>query len=225
VLLRLMKPSFPLQGPWVHVGYQDLAEALDLIDADSLGRTSGQFIRYRAQIHRLVALAEAVNPAQAPEEQFPAPAAVAHLPGGGLNGAIARMRFSGLAQLLQSQPATAKPFEVGGDRGGLITYWRRLAGNRRICWQFQEDQLRFQITIEDPDLQGEAGRPAREATVEAEHAGVFNFAGIEAILGSDLKTKNYAPASGSGSTPTSSTGTGSSSAASPPPGSPRLSPR
>jgi hypothetical protein len=177
----------------VHVGYQDLAEALDLIDADSLGRTSGQFIRYHTLIHRLVALAEAVDPAQAPEKQFSAADAVAHLPGGGLNGAIARMRFSGLAQLLQSQSATAKPFEVGGDRGGLITYWGHLAGNRRIGWQFQEDQPRFQITIEDPDLQGEAGRPTREAIVEAEHAGFFNFAGIEAILGSDLKTKNYAP--------------------------------
>ena len=161
VLLSLMKPSFPLPRPWVHVGYRDLAEALDLVDADSLGRTSEQFVRYRALIHRLVALAEAVDPAQALDEQFSATDAVARLPGGGLDGAIARMRFSGLAQLLQSRFATAKPFEVGGDRGGLITYWRRLAGNRRIGWQFQEDQLRFQITVEDPDLQGRPTGRAR----------------------------------------------------------------
>jgi hypothetical protein len=100
---------------------------------------------------------------------------------------------AGSPQLLQSRFATAKPFEVGGDRGGLITYWRRLAGNRRIGWQFQEDQLRFQITIEDPDLQGKANRAARGAIVEAEHVGFFDYAGIEAILGSDLKTKNYTP--------------------------------
>ena len=64
VLLSLMKPSFPLPSPWVHVDYRDLAEALDLVDADSLGRTSEQFVRYRALIHRLVALAEAVDPAR-----------------------------------------------------------------------------------------------------------------------------------------------------------------
>jgi hypothetical protein len=193
VLLSLMKPSFPLPHPWAHAGYRDLAEALDLVDAASLGRTNEQFTRYRALVQRLVALAEAVDPAQALDEQFSASDAVARFPGGGLDGAIARMRFSGLAQLLQSRFATAKPFEVGGDRGGLITYWRRLASNRRIGWQFQEEQLRFQITIEDPDLQGKAHRTARGAIVEAEHAGFFDYADIEAILGSDLKTKNYAP--------------------------------
>ena len=193
VLLSLMKPSFPLPSPWVHVDYRDLAEALDLVDADSLGRTSEQFVRYRALIHRLVALAEAVDPAQALDEQFSATDAVAQLPGGGLDGAIARMRFSGLAQVLQSRFATVKSFEVGGDRGGIISYWRRLADNRGIGWQFQEHQLRFQVTVEDPDLQGAAKRSAREAIVEAKHVDFFDYADIEAILGSELKTKNYAP--------------------------------
>jgi hypothetical protein len=193
VLLSLMKPSFPLPSPWVHVDYRHLAEALDLVDADSLSRTSEQFVRYRALIHRLVALAEAVDPAQALDEQFSATGAVAQLPGGGLDGAIARMRFSGLAQVLQSHFGTAKSFEVGGDRGGIITYWRRLADNRGIGWQFQENQLRFQITVEDPDLRGEAKRAAREAIVEANHVDFFGYADIEAILGSDLRAKNYAP--------------------------------
>ena len=124
VLLSLMTPSFPLPSLWVHVGYRDLAGALDQIDADALGRTSGQFIRYRALTHRLVALAEAVDPAQALDEQFSAADAVARLPGGGLDGAIARMRFSGLAQVIQTHFSQAKSFEVGGDRGGIITYWR-----------------------------------------------------------------------------------------------------
>lgn len=192
VLLSLMEPSFPLPHPWAHVGYQDLARALDLVDARSLDRTAEPFVRYRALVHRLVALAEAVDPAQALDEQFSATDAVAHLPGAGLDGAIARMRFSGLAQLLQAHFTTTKTFEVGGDRGGLITYWRRLAGSRRIGWQFQENQLRFQITIEDPDLQGKAGQAARGTIVEAEHLDFFDFADIEAILGADLKTKNYA---------------------------------
>jgi hypothetical protein len=193
VLLSLMAPSFPLPGPWVHVDYRDLAGALDEIDADALGRTSDQFVRYRALIHRLVALAEAVDPAQALDEPFSAADAVRQLPGGGLEGAIARMRFSGLAQVVQAHFHEAKSFEVGGDRGGIITYWRRLACERSIGWQFQENQLRFCITVEDPNLQGEAHRGEREKIVEADHADFFDHTVVEAILGSALRKKSYAP--------------------------------
>jgi hypothetical protein len=193
VLLSLMKPSFPLPTPWVHVGYSGLAEALDAIEADGLGRTNEQFVRYRALIHRLVALAEAVDPAQALDEQFSANDVLAQLPGGGLDGAIARMRFSCLAQVVQSHFAKRKTFVVGGDRGGIITYWRRLGNNRGIGWQFQENQLRFQITIEDTALQGKAKRAAREAIVEAEHIDFFDHADVEAVLGADLKARTYAP--------------------------------
>jgi hypothetical protein len=193
VLLSLMAPSFPLPDPWVHVGYDDLAGALDQIDAEALGRTSDQLIRYRALIHRLVSLAEAVDPAQALDEPFSATHVVAQLPGGGLDGAIARMRFSGLAQVVQTHFQEAKSFVVGGDRGGLITYWRRLASDRGIGWQFQESQLRFFITVEDPDLQGKAHRREREKIVEAEHGDFFDHASVEAILGSELKAKIYEP--------------------------------
>lgn len=193
VLLSLMKPSFPLPTPWVHVDYRDVAEALDAIGAGALGRTYEQFVRYRALIHRLVALAEAVDPAQALDEQFSANDVVAQFPGGALDGAIARMRFSGLAQVVQSHFTETKSFVVGGDRGGIITYWRRLADNRGIGWQFQENQLRFQITIEDTDLLGKAKRAAREAIVETEHIDFFDHADVEALLGTDLKAKAYAP--------------------------------
>lgn len=193
VLLSLLAPSFPLPAPWAHVDYRDLAGALDQIDADALGRTSGQLIRYRALIHRLVALAEAVDPAQALDEPFSVTDVVAQLPGGGLDGAIARMRFSGLAQVVQTHFHEAKSFEVGGDRGGIITYWRRLANKRGIGWQFQENQLRFCVTVEDPDLQGKAQRAAREKIVQTEHADFFDHTAVEAILGSDLRAKSYAP--------------------------------
>ncbi len=193
VLLSLMSPSFRLPSPWVHVDYRDLAGALDQIDADSLGHTSGQFMRYRALTHRLVALAEAVDPAQALDEQFSAADAVAQLPGGGLDGAIARMRFSGLAQVIQAHFGETKSFVVGGDRGGLVTYWRRLAEDRGIGWQFQENQLRYFITVEDPDHQGDAKRGARETIVEAEHAGFFDHSDVEVILGPDLRAKSYVP--------------------------------
>jgi hypothetical protein len=103
------------------------------------------------------------------------------------------MRFSGLAQVIQTYFDETKSFEVGGDRGGIITYWRRLADKRGIGWQFQGNQLRFCITVEDPDLQGEAKRAAREAIVEGEHAGFFDHFDVEAILGSDLRAKSYAP--------------------------------
>jgi hypothetical protein len=192
VLLSLMTPAFPLPSPWVHVGYADLATALDQIDANSLGRTTDQFIRYRALIHRLVALAEAVDPAQALDEQFSATAVVAQLPGAGLDGAIARMRFSGLAQVIQAHFDEAKSFEVGGDRGGLITYSRRLADKRGIGWQFQENQLRFYLTVEDQRLRGEANRKVRGEIAEAEQAAFFDHGDVEAILGSDLRAKSYA---------------------------------
>jgi hypothetical protein len=201
VLLSLMTPSFPLPSPWAFVSYGELAAALDQIDPQALGRTSGQFTRYRALVHRLVALAEAVDPAQALDEQFSAVKVVAELPGGGLDGAIARMRYSGLAQVIQSHFDEAKSFEVGGDRGGLVTYWRRLADNRGIGWQFQENQLRFYITVEDEHLQGSAQRPARETVVEAEHAEFFDHSDAEAILGSDLRAKDYPPGSWLGFNP------------------------
>ncbi len=193
VLLSLMAPCFSLPDPWVHVGYGDLAGALDKIDAASLERTSDQFTRYRALIHRLVALAEAVDPAQALDEPFSAADVVAQLPGGGLDGAIARMRFSGLAQVVQSQFRESKCFVVGGARGGIITYWRRLADERGIGWQFQESQLRFFVTVEDPDLQGKAHRAEREKIVEAEHAEFFDHAAVAEILGPHLRAKSYAP--------------------------------
>lgn len=107
ILLNLTAPSFPLPDPWVHVGYRELAGALDEIDADALGRTSDQFSRYRALSHRLVALAEAVDPAQALDEAFFAADSVRQLPGGGLDGAIARIRFSGLAQVVR--PISMRP--------------------------------------------------------------------------------------------------------------------
>ena len=78
-------------------------------------------------------------------------------------------------------------------RSGIITYRRRLAHNRGIGWQFQESQLRFCITVEDPDVQGEAGRTAREAIIEAEHADFFDLVDVEDILGSDLRAKSYTP--------------------------------
>ena len=193
VLLSLMAPSFPLPDPWAHVDYRDLAGALDQIDAAALGPTSDQLTHYRALIHRLVALAEAVDPAQALDEPFSATEIVAQLPGGGLDGAIARMRFSGLAQVVQAHFDEAKSFEVGGDRGGIITYWRRLADKRGIGWQFQESQLRYFITVEDPDLQGKTHRGEREKIVEAEHADFFDHTGVETILGSYLRAKSYAP--------------------------------
>jgi hypothetical protein len=193
VLLSLMSPSFPLPKPWVHVSYRDVADALAAIEAESLEGTAQPFVRYRALVNRLVELAEAVDPAKSLDEQFSVTDVVAQLPGGGLAGAIACLRFSGLAQIIQSHFAEPKSYVVGGDRGGIATYWRRPEANRRIGWQFQSGQLRYQITIEDGHLQGGAHRAAREALVEAEHLDFFDYAEVEGILGKDLRAKTYAP--------------------------------
>jgi hypothetical protein len=87
----------------------------------------------------------------------------------------------------------ARSFEVGSDRCGIITYSRQVADMRHIGWQFQENQLRFYVTVEDPDLQGTAQCAAREKIVDAEHADFFDHTAVEAILGSDLRAKSYAP--------------------------------
>ena len=54
-------------------------------------------------VQRLVALAEALDPAQALDEPFSAVPVIAQLPGGSLDGAIYKTRISGLAQVVQSQ--------------------------------------------------------------------------------------------------------------------------
>ncbi len=70
---------------------------------------------------------------------------------------------------------------------------RRLADKRGIGWQYQENQLRFYVTVEDPDLRGMARRAAREEIVQAEHADFSDHTAVEAILESDLRAKSYAP--------------------------------
>ncbi|MFP2928240.1 hypothetical protein ACLESO_24180 [Pyxidicoccus sp. 3LG] len=193
VLLSLMHPSFPLPRPWIHVNYRDLASALDTIDESQLGRTAELFVRYRALVHRLVSLAEAVDPAQALDEPFSVEEVVESLPGGSLDGAIVRMRFSGLAQAIQSHFRETKSFEVGGDKGGLITYFRRLASDRKVGWQFQQNQLRFVVTVESGEHTGPGKEAARAAVVESSYLDFFNHTDVAEILKSDLKSKTYQP--------------------------------
>lgn len=193
VLLSLMTPTFPLPPPWTHVSYHALALRLDAVDTRELGTVAAQFESYRVLVRRLVALAEAVDPAQALDEPFIVTDIVDALPGGGLDGAIAKMRFSQLAQLIQDRFPEARSFEVGGDRNGLITYWRRVDLHRRIGWQFQEGQLRYFVTVEDPALQGPAHRASREALVERNHLALFDYDDVAASLGEGLREKVYLP--------------------------------
>lgn len=195
VLLSLMDPSFDLPAPWVHVNYSGLADALDLVDADELGRTADLFLRYRALVHRLVALAEAVDPAQALDEPFSAVNVVGQLPGGSLDGAIHKMRVSGLVQLVQSQLDVPKSFVVDGSRAGVISYWRRVAPTRLLGWQYQvsDKQLRYQLQVQDSDLQGGKHIAARAEIAENEYLAFFDHADLEPILGGELRPKTYAP--------------------------------
>lgn len=201
VLLSLMPPAFALPEPWVTVDYADLVEALDAVDADALGRTRELFAQYRALVHRLLSLAEAVDPAQTLDEPFAVPAEVNALLGTGLKGDVTRLRFSYLARIIQSRFPDPKAFEVTGSRDGLISYWRRLSPTRRLGWQFQSQSLRYQVTIEDPHLQDEAKRHERERIVEAEHLDFFDFTAIEVILGGALSPKTFAPGSWLGFNP------------------------
>ena len=196
VLLSLMDPSFDLPAPWVHVNYSAVSDALELVDALALGRTADLFTRYRALVQRLVALAEALDPAQALDEPFSALQVVGQLPGGSLDGAIYKTRISGLAQVVQAQLDEPKSFVVEGGRGGcgLISYWRRVAPTRMIGWQYQVigKQLRYQLTVEDPELQGEKHVTQRAHIAESEFVEFFDHSDLEAILDQDLLPKTYA---------------------------------
>lgn len=82
-----------------------------------------------------------------------------------------------------------KYFEVGGDRGGLITCRRRLPGARGVGWQFQDGQLRFFVTVEDEGMDGPAQRSARGKIVEAQYTDFFDHSNVAAILGPDLRAR------------------------------------
>ena len=106
----------------------------------------------------------------------------------GLDGAIARMRFSRLAELVRlATPSHQGEFEVGGDRGGIVTYDIRFAPTRRIGWQFQDSQLRFFITIEDEGLHGKGLHDKRVEVVESMYAPFFDHVDVVIVLGDALK--------------------------------------
>ena len=75
-----LEPTFAVHPDYLYGDAAQGAGEVNQINADALGRTSDQFIRYRALTYRLVAPAEAVDPAQALDEQFSATDVVAQLP-------------------------------------------------------------------------------------------------------------------------------------------------
>jgi hypothetical protein len=193
VLLSLMWPSFPLPRRWELVTYDELADALDIIDERSLGSAADLFVRYRALVHRLVALSEAVSPAQSLDETFSVAETVKKLPGGGLDGAIAKLRFSGLAEVVQAGFTETKEFVLDGKKGGILSYWRRISPDRWVGWQFEGNQLRLQVLLKDENLQGKRFEVTRAQIVEAEYLDFFDHTGLVPIVGSDLNPNEYQP--------------------------------
>ena len=188
-----MTPSFPLPSPWVHVGYRDLAGALDQIDARCT----------RAHERPVHSLSRIDSP--------PGCTGRGSRPGASTRRAVLRDRYrraparrrtrwSHRTHAIQRpRPGNSDPFRRDQVLRSRRRPWRHrhlLAPARRPArhrWQFQENQLRFCITVEDPDLRGKAKRAAREAIVQADHAGFFDHFDVEAILGSDLRAKSCAP--------------------------------
>ena len=64
-----------------------------------------------------------------------------------------------------------------------------------IGWQYQvvDKQLRYQLRIEDRDLQGEKHVADRARIAESEYADFFDHSDLEPIVGPDLKPKTYGP--------------------------------
>ncbi len=114
-----------------------------------------------------------------------------------LDGAIHKTRISGLAQVVQAQLDVPKSFVVEGGQGGggLISYWRRVAPTRKLGWQYQvmAKQLRYQLTVEDPALQGEKHVTDRAQIAKSEYLEFFDHADLETVHGPDLLPETYAP--------------------------------
>lgn len=189
VLLSLMQPAFMLPNPWRHVGYDELLDALKRVEADSLGSDTQLFERYVALVRRLVSLADGVDPAKSVDEPFLIrPADADMFRAAGLDGAVARMRFSGLTELVrQAVPSHRGEFEVGGGRGGIVTYDISFTPTRRIGWQFQDGQLRYFIALDEEGLRGKGLHDERAAVVESQYQSFFDHADVADVLGDALK--------------------------------------
>ena len=106
----------------------------------------------------------------------------------GLDGAVARLRFSGLTELVrQAVPSHRGEFEVGGGRGGIVTYDIPFTPTRRIGWQFQDRQLRYFIALAEEGLRGKGLHDKRASVVESQYQSFFNHADVAAVLGDALK--------------------------------------
>ena len=199
-LLTLMAPTFELPGPWRLVRYADLATALDQVDAQRLDADAAGsgvsaearhlFERYRLMVHRLVELEQVVDPAMALDSPFEAADLLDHVAGTKFGGPIQRMRFTGLASLVQQRMGAPIDVKAGFSRSYGMAEWFTDAGDGvEIGWQLQERHLRQALRVSKGHPahgRGEAAKKRRIGLAEAEFPEYFNLSAAERILGSLL---------------------------------------
>ncbi|QZY29691.1 hypothetical protein [Nocardioides coralli] len=199
-LLTLMAPTFPMPYTWQVVRYADLVRALDSVDAATLdddGGWSGTsaparelFERYRRLVRRLVDLEVLLQPAAALDSAFEVTDVMQHLVGTKFGGPLQRMRFSGLADLVQQRLNHTETIGTGFSKGtGLVEWTTALTDQTRIGWQLQGGQLRQQLVVgkRHPTY----GRGDKAATTRAELADelcpdYFDLSAAERVLGPRL---------------------------------------
>lgn len=200
VLLSLLPPSFALPSPWSHLGYDKLTEVIEHV-AEQLGGTDGGLMARYAQLLRWLSdFAAAVDPRFRPDEPFygwqPEGAAIEQ---GGFSGIVQKLRFSGLVQMVQERMQdVAVDFEVNMTRGvGLASFYRRVSPTRILGWQLQGDQFRIVARMQDDGMFGKGPelKDVRGRAAGVDHAGWFDFAAAERLLGPLLRPRRPGAAS------------------------------
>jgi len=200
VLLTLMSPTFPMPHAWRVARYSELVDALDAVDAATLDQDGGWpgtsapardlFERYRSLVRRLVDLEELLRPASALDSPFEVTDVMKHVAGTKFGGPVQRMRFSGLADLVQARLDHTEVLGAGFSKGnGLVEWTTELADRVRIGWQFQGGQLRQQLIVDKGHPAHGRGKKAAEARIalaELLCSEYFDLSVAERVLGPRL---------------------------------------
>lgn len=178
VLLSLMTPAFDPPVPWVVRTYTDVSVALDEIPAGDLDRDGELFERYRAMVHRLVALRDAVDPRLNRSEPFSVSGLLADPMLRWFLGPLQRMRYSGLLELVRDHYQPSNDFKVDlSNTRGLAEYLLSVDPHRSLGWQLQGDDLRLVVLFKEPGLlgKGPAAKAKRAAFAEQHWLEYFDF--------------------------------------------------
>lgn len=191
VLLTLIPPALNLPAPWKHVGYADLLPGLEQTARALNGREAALIGGYAGLVRQLVQVIGAFDPVrnlEAPRQLDPSVERV--LREGRLLPLILKMQASRCAGLIAERldnlmQNRRTEVEAGLTNSmGLNSWFTPEAGGRRFGWQAQGGQFRLVGIVSEERL---VPRVRREAMMEAEHHGYFDFSELADLGGGLLR--------------------------------------